>query len=78
MKNPVRGAAILKALSDGRGEILKVEEADLLNANQEIAHRGFFVEPTSALVWAVLGKMIGNVPEPVVLILTGSGYKTQY
>ena len=77
VSHPIRGSAILKRITQNRGAILAVEDNRLQEAYFEIAQKGFFVEPTSALVWAALHDIPGKVPEPVVLILTGSGYKTQ-
>jgi threonine synthase len=78
VKNPIRGEAILRAIDKNRGRIMQVNELELLKAYADIARKGFFVEPTSALPWAALGELVGKVPEPIVLILTGSGYKTQF
>ncbi|MHC1740908.1 MAG: pyridoxal-phosphate dependent enzyme [Anaerolineaceae bacterium] len=76
--HPVRGSAILNKISGGRGRILSVEEDKLLAAYLDIAQTGFFVEPTSALVWAVLPEIFNHTLEPIVLVLTGSGYKTNF
>lgn len=77
VSSPVRGEAILKKLAGGNGCLLAVDDTRLMSAYREIAARGFFVEPTSALVWAVLPEIIGKCPGPFVLVLTGSGLKTQ-
>lgn len=74
---PVRGSAILRNLSGHRGKIISVSDDQLLRAYQEIARKGFFIEPTSSLVWAALENNINDLPAPVVLVLTGSGLKTQ-
>lgn len=78
VSHPIRGEAILRELANGRGNILAINDLHLKSAYEEIARKGFFVEPTSALVWAALPELIDWVPKPVVLILTGSGYKTQF
>jgi threonine synthase len=77
VRNPVRGEAILREIAGGRGRILQAVEPELLKAYTELAQQGFFVEPTSALPWAILPEIIGNVPGPVVIILTGAGFKTK-
>jgi threonine synthase len=41
-----------------------------------LARRGFYVEPTSAIVWNALAQVVGRVPEPLVVILTGCGLKS--
>ena len=74
---PIRGSTILKRISERRGNILEIDDQHLKKAYFQIAEKGFYIEPTSALVWAVLHEIIGKVPEPIVLILTGSGLKTQ-
>jgi threonine synthase len=74
---PVRGSAILRNLSGHRGKIISIGDDQLLQAYHDIAKKGFFIEPTSALVWAALEDHINALPAPVVMIFTGSGLKTQ-
>jgi threonine synthase len=73
VSHPVRGLAILAALQNNRGCVLAVADDSLLAAYRDIAKRGFFVEPTAALGWAALPKIIEKYPGPVVVVLTGSG-----
>jgi len=75
IKNPYRRAALLQNVKTCRGSFLAVEEDAILPGQRELAHRGFFVEPTSAIVWDALAQVHADVPEPVVLVLTGSGLK---
>lgn len=77
VRRPVRAQAILRELPPGGGRLLAVQESNLLPAFYELARMGIHVEPTSALVWAALASLSGNVPEPIVLILSGSGLKYQ-
>jgi threonine synthase len=77
VRNPIRGEAILQKFSGNKGKIIAIEDDKLLLAYNEIAKKGFFVEPTSALVWAALPDIIQLCPGPIVLVLTGTGYKTQ-
>lgn len=77
VRTPARGEAILRNLSGHRGKIISIHDASLLEAYHEIAGLGFYVEPTSALAWAALKDHFVSFPAPVVLILTGSGCKTQ-
>ena len=63
------------------GRFIAVAEDNILPGRDELAHRGFYVETTSAVVWgALLQTMTANgidqIPEPVVVVLTGSGLKT--
>jgi threonine synthase len=57
------------------GRFLAVDEAQILPGRDELARRGLYVEPTSALVWDALAQAAGGLPEPLVVILTGSGLK---
>jgi len=75
IQNPVHGEVLLADLGGGRGEFMAVEEENILPAQQALARRGFYVEPTSAMVWAALDLLIGRVQEPIVLVMTGSGLK---
>jgi threonine synthase len=72
---PVRGVKVLEAVSASRGTICVVEENAILPGRDELARLGFYVEPTSAIVWSGLAQTIQDLPDPVVVILTGSGYK---
>jgi threonine synthase len=40
-----------------------------------LASLGLYVEPTSAIVWAALSRLVDKLPDPIVVILTGSGLK---
>jgi len=75
VKLPVRGKALLKELSDGKGTFVSIQEDQILSDTTELARRGFLVEPTSALVWSACKKLVKDLPEPIILILTGSGLK---
>lgn len=75
---PVRGRAVLEAVRRSGGRLLAVPEVDILPAQRRLAHRGFYVEPTSALAVAALTRLRaeGELGGTVVVILTGSGLKT--
>jgi len=73
--HPVRGDAVLNLLAIQKGIMLVVDEADILPGRDALAHLGLYVEPTSAVVWSALRQIIDRVPEPVVVVLTGSGLK---
>ncbi len=77
VSQPVRLDALLAEIPSGSGEFIAVQEDAILPAYRELAKKGIYVEPTSALVWCTLDKILGSVPEPVVLILSGSGLKYQ-
>ncbi|MBE0408275.1 MAG: pyridoxal-phosphate dependent enzyme [Anaerolineales bacterium] len=73
---PIRGDAVLQIVEKSKGKFLAVDEEDILPGLYQLCRKGFFVEPTSATVWAALKQIIDDIPEPIVVILTGSGYKT--
>jgi threonine synthase len=75
IKHPVRGDAILSLLATQNGLLLAVDEADILPGRDALARLGLYVEPTSAIVWSALQQILGQTPEPVVVVLTGSGLK---
>ena len=72
---PVRGDAVLAAVRASQGWMAVVEEEEILPARDTLARLGFYVEPTSAIVWPALTSRLRELPDPVVLILTGSGLK---
>ncbi|HWQ45827.1 MAG TPA: pyridoxal-phosphate dependent enzyme, partial [Longilinea sp.] len=73
--NPSRGSSIIEHLSSGHGKIVAVPEDSILPAYQSMASQGWYVEPTSALAWCAVQMEKKNLPDPVVVILTGSGLK---
>ncbi|NPA92841.1 MAG: pyridoxal-phosphate dependent enzyme [Chloroflexi bacterium] len=72
---PVWGDALLQIAEAHDGTFLVVEEEAILPAREALARRGFFVEPTSALVWDALRQISNCAPDPIVAVLTGSGFK---
>jgi threonine synthase len=74
---PLRGDAVLKAVETSRGTIVAVDEPSIGRGEAELARRGFFVEPTSAVVWGALEATLRSLPDPVVAVLTGSGLKSE-
>jgi threonine synthase len=76
VSTPIRGDAVLTAIQSSQGTMLVAPEENILPGRNELARRGFYVEPTSAIVWDALGQIIEQAPEPVVVVLTGSGLKS--
>ncbi|MCL5428488.1 MAG: pyridoxal-phosphate dependent enzyme [Chloroflexi bacterium] len=72
---PLRGDELLRAVEASSGRFVAVEEEKILSARDSLAHAGLFVEPTSAVVWAALQEIATELPEPIVLVLSGSGLK---
>ena len=73
--NPLQAAQLLERVKGGQGEFITVSEEDILIAFYELAKRGIYTEPTSAMTWAALKKIGHQLPQPIVLILTGTGLK---
>jgi len=74
---PHRGEEISKWVTSTRGSFVAVAEERILPGRDALARQGFYVEPTSAIVWDALAQVITEVPEPIVVILTGSGLKSR-
>lgn len=75
VSSPVRGEPIISLLKEIDGKIVAVQEDAILSSRSQLAGRGIYVEPTSAIVWPPLKEFLGEFPEPIVLVMTGSGYK---
>jgi threonine synthase len=75
VQNPVRGNEVIKTIKSSRGRIYAVTEKTILPGLNSLAHLGFYIEPTSAIVWPILEQHIDDLPDPIVVILTGSGFK---
>lgn len=74
--HPIRGDAVLQIVNSSQGAFLAVDEEEILPGLRALARRGFYVEPTSAVVWGAISQIIGRVPEPLVVVLTGTGLKS--
>ena len=75
VRHPLRGDAVLEAVKASNGSVLAVEEDEILPGRDGLAALGFYVEPTSAIVWPALPQTLGELPDPLVVVLTGSGFK---
>jgi threonine synthase len=74
--HPLRGDDVLRAVESSAGRIVAVEEDEISAGRDALSRRGLYVEPTSAVVWAALTRLLDDLPDPVVVVLTGSGYKS--
>lgn len=72
---PLRGDEIIRVCDSYQGEFIAVDEETILPGRAKLAQMGFYVEPTSAVVWNALEQGIARWKDPVVVILTGSGLK---
>lgn len=75
VQDPIRRVEVIQAVKTWGGGFHTIDEASILPGRDNLARLGFYVEPTSAIVWSVLEKKIGELPDPIVVLLTGSGYK---
>ena len=73
---PLRGDAVLQAVESSGGIFVAVDEEEIMPGRDQLSNRGFYVEPTSAIVWNALVQVAGRVPEPLAVVLTGSGLKS--
>ncbi len=81
VRSPLRARAVVDAVRESGGRMLSVGEAAILPGRDALADLGFYVEPTSALVWQAVKDMASQSASqmggPVVAVLTGSGYKVR-
>ena len=77
ISHPVRDATLLSALYRSQGTVCVVNHGQIMQAQERLARRGIFVEPTSATVAAALEQLQSLIApgETVVGILTGHGLK---
>jgi len=73
---PLRGDAVLAAVEASGGRVVAVEEDEISEGRDALSRIGLYVEPTSAVVWPALLGVLEELPDPVVVILTGSGFKS--
>jgi len=76
IRYPVRKDAIIKMMALNDGIFIAIEESEILLSQAELARQGFYVEPTSAIVWSALDQVMDDVRDPIVLVLTGTGLKS--
>lgn len=78
--NPPLLDLMARGMQEGKGNAVTVEEDEIVNAFEELAKRGFFVEPSSAVAYAALKKQlkddIVSKKDKNVIVMTGSGLKT--
>jgi threonine synthase len=78
--NPPLLNFMLKRLTEANGDAVIVEEDEIFNTFIELARKGFFVEPSSTVVYAAYKKQLKNQEaskdDKTVIILTGTGLKT--
>jgi threonine synthase len=79
--NPPLLDLMIKELQENHGDVEVVDENEILNAFTELAHKGFFVEPSSAVAYATYQKQLKtkkiSKTDKTVIVLTGHGLKTK-
>jgi len=75
VRSPLRLQSVVEAVRASGGGFVAVREDDILPGRDSLAALGFYVEPTSALVWKALELQLQHLPDPVAVMLTGSGHK---
>jgi len=79
--NPPLLDLMVKNLREANGDSVVVEEDEIYDAFKELARKGFYVEPSSAVAYAAHEKQLKNretsEKERTVIILTGTGLKTK-
>jgi len=78
--NPPLLDLMIKQLKEAKGDAVMVEEDEMRDAFKELARKGFFVEPSSAVAYAGYRKQLelkeASKKDQTVIVLTGSGLKT--
>lgn len=78
--NPPLLELMTKELREAEGDVVMVEEKEILEAYAELARKGFFVEPSSAVAYAGYKKQADpdgiRKDATAVVVLTGTGLKT--
>jgi len=79
--NPPLLNLMVNRLREAKGDAVMVEEDEIFEAFTELAKKGFFVEPSSAVAYAGYKKQLKNKEaskvDKTVIILTGTGLKTE-
>lgn len=75
--HPLRGDQLLQVVEASGGTWVAVPEEAIAEGQALLARLGFFVEPTSAVVWPAIAATEGELRRPIVAVLTGSGYKAK-
>ncbi len=78
--NPPLLDLMIKEIQETHGDVEIVDENEILNAFIELAHKGFYVEPSSAVAYAAHQKQLKTKKtfqtDKTAIVLTGHGLKT--
>jgi threonine synthase len=75
VSHPARAAELHNLAQSQDIRFVAVEEDCILPGRDHLAAQGFYVEATSAVVWDALRQVVEGLPDPITLVLTGSGLK---
>ncbi|MFW6115822.1 MAG: threonine synthase [Chloroflexota bacterium] len=73
---PPWGRQVLAAVRQSGGAIDALSDEETLSAQEALARKGFYVEPTSALAVAALEHLGDRLGDSPIVVLTGSGFKS--
>jgi threonine synthase len=79
--NPPLLELMVRKMRQIKGEVEIVDEKQISESFVELASKGFFVEPSSAVAYAAYKKQVESAEKPrnekTIIILTGTGLKTK-
>ena len=73
--NPARAGELRALQQQQEIQFVSVPERGILPGRDHLAGKGFYVEATSAVVLDALRQKVEELPDPIAVILTGSGLK---
>lgn len=76
IKSPLRAQAVLDEIRNSDGMVIAIEENEIKTGREDLARMGLYIEPTSSVVWPALIQSVNRLNEPIIVILTGSGFKS--
>ncbi|OGO16672.1 MAG: hypothetical protein A2Z14_01020 [Chloroflexi bacterium RBG_16_48_8] len=74
--NPLRSEGVIASIRNSQGDVIAVAEDEILTGWKEMGRRGFYIEPTSAVVWPGMMNLWDHLQDPIVVILTATGLKS--
>ena len=77
VRYPLQGDGLIKQIEGSGGTMFAVEEEKILPDRDNLGRLGYYVEPTSAIVYDALRQGIHNFSDPIIVLLTGAGYKSK-
>ncbi|MBD8069699.1 threonine synthase [Bacillus sp. PS06] len=73
---PARSKQILAAVRETKGHFIEIKEDEILQAREQLADKGFYVEITSAANYAGYLKYQKGTNEKIIIPLCGAGIKS--